>query len=449
MKLLDVICAPWAIMPDRYAQVLEIYNAHVRGPKIDLEAVSKQLGRPLDNQARPYDVRDGVAVLPVVGPIAKRMGALNQISGGTSSAFVGTQFQQALEDPTVRAIVLHIDSPGGAVDGTRELAHQIHAARGQKPVVAFADGLMASAAYWIGAAADRVLMAGETTQVGSIGVVATHVDMSRAEEKAGVKTTEITAGRYKRVTSQYAPLSEEGRTVLQDQVDAIYSLFVNDIATFRGVSPETVLERMADGRVFMGTKAMEAGLVDGVSTLQDLIQQLSHESQAGGWMPAAAAGVAASPETSTQGDSMEFTKENLLAHAPALAEDLRAEGAAAERARIQAVEEQAMPGHEALIAALKFDGKTTGPEAAAAVVAAHKKALAQTAVDLKSDAPPALPSSAIQTGAAGEPDKPQPKPLTVHEMAEKARAYQAEQAAKGITVTAAEAVAHVQNQKES
>lgn len=438
MRLLDVICAPWAIMPDRYTQILEIYNAHVRGPKIDLEAVSRQLGRPMDNQPRPYDTRDGVAVLPVVGPVAKRMGSLNQISGGTSSAFVLDQFQQALKDPTVRAIVLHVDSPGGSVDGTRELAQTIFDARGQKPVVAFADGLMASAAYWIAAAADQVLMAGETTRVGSIGVVATHTDMSRAEEKAGVKTTEITAGKYKCITSQYAPLTEEGRTVLQDHVDAIYSLFVNDIAAFRGVSSEIVLEKMADGRVFMGTKAVEAGLVDGVATLQGLIAQLSHETQTGGWTPPAAAGAAVPPQPSIQGDPMEMTKENLLAHAPLLAEELRAEGAAAERARIQAVEEQGMPGHEALVQSLKFDGRTSGPEAAAQVLAAHKKHLAKTAQDLASDAPPPVAPSTLAPS--------EPKPVTAQELAAKATAYQAEQAAKGITISIAEAVVHVQKE---
>src|SRR3990167_6400724 len=114
-------------------------------------------------------------------------------------------------------------------------------------------------------------MKGETTQVGSIGVVATHIDISKAEEKAGIKTTEVVAGKYKRVASMYEPLSEEGFNSIQEKVDYIYSLFINDIAKFRGVSPEQVLADMAEGRVFIGANAIKAGLVDGVSTLDGLV----------------------------------------------------------------------------------------------------------------------------------------------------------------------------------
>jgi len=200
------------------------------------------------------------------------MNMFSKISGGVSTELIGRDFTQAMNDPNVKSIVFYIDSPGGSVDGTQELARMVMSARGKKEVVAYTDGMMASASYWIGSAADKVYISGDTTQVGSIGVVAQHVDVSKAEEKMGVKTTEIVAGKYKRVASQYGPLTEEGKSALQEAVDYIYSAFVNDVAMFRGVSVEKALS-MADGKVFMGKQAIDAGLADGVKSLPDLIDR--------------------------------------------------------------------------------------------------------------------------------------------------------------------------------
>ena len=382
MKLLDVLTAPWAILPDKLLEIQEIYATHLRGDKIDLRAVEARIGRPLANEPRGYEVRDGVAVLPIEGIIAKRANLFSQVSGGVSTELVGRDFKEALVDPTVHSIVLDIDSPGGSVDGTETLAALVRSARGQKPVVAFTDGMMASAAYWIGSAADQVFIAGNTTQVGSIGVVAKHVDVSGAETQRGVRTTEIVAGKQKRVASQYGPLSDEGRQSMQDQVDYLYGIFVDDVAKHRGVSSAQVYAEMADGRVFIGTQAERAGLVDGVSTLDQLIADLNAR--------AGVRGLSATLEDE-QGATMELTLEKVVAEHPAIADALRTQGAAAERQRIQDVEAQCLPGHTALIAELKFDGKTTGPEAAQRVLAAEKAAREKHAADLRADAPTPLP----------------------------------------------------------
>lgn len=189
----------------------------------------------------------------------------------TSSRSAGEQLRAALDDPSIARIVLVVDSPGGTIDGTQELAYAVHAARGKKPIVAFADGLMASAAYYIGSAANEVYISGDNTLTGSIGVVTTHTDYSGLEQRLGMKTTEIYAGKYKRIASSVQPLSDEGRDYLQAQVDRMYSTFVHDVAMFRGVSAETVLKRMGDGRVFVGRQGIDAGLADGVATLDLLI----------------------------------------------------------------------------------------------------------------------------------------------------------------------------------
>lgn len=386
MQVLDVLCSPWAIQPDKLLELRAIYLAHARGEGVDLAAVEAKLGRKLENTPKRYTVVDGVAVLPLDGVLAKRMNLFMHVSGGTSTQLAARDLRQALDDPEVQSIVLAIDSPGGTVDGTQTLADMVRSAANEKPIVSWASGTMASAAYWIGSAGLQVYAADRTTQVGSIGVVATHVDVSAAEAQKGVRTTEITAGKYKRVASAYAPLSEEGRKTLQDQVDYTYSVFVDAVAQNRGASVEQVLERMADGRVFLGDQAVEAGLVDGIATLDEVIAGMKKHRRSA---------TASASITSTGASTMTITREQVAAEAPDLITALQAEGAAAERARIQAVEEQSLAGHEALIAGLKFDGKTSGPEAAAQVLAAERKSRATAASALAADAPAPLPVASV------------------------------------------------------
>jgi signal peptide peptidase SppA len=422
MKILDVLTAPWAIQPTKLLEIQGIYATHMRGEKIDIKGVEAAIGRPLSNQSQGYDVIDGVAVLPIIGVISKRMNLFSQISGGASAELVARDLKAAIADPAVKAIILQIDSPGGTVDGTETLANLVREAKMVKPTVAFADGMMASAAYWIGSAASEIYISDMVAQIGSIGVVATHQDISAAEAARGVKTTEITAGKYKRAASQFAPLSESGRQTIQDQVDSIYSVFVQTVADNRGVSVETVLQDMADGRVFIGQQAIDAGLVDGVSTLDALIAKLSQQG-AGAMVtarkPAAITqpAVAAESPTTSQGEQpMSINKEKVLADAPDVAKAFIAEGhdagiaagAQAERERIQAVFAQSMPGHEALIKTLAFDGKTSGAEAAVAVLGAERSLREKAMADRNAEAPAVVKHAAAPAEAAaaakGDPE---------------------------------------------
>lgn len=274
MRLIDIVCGPWAITPEMLMEIQGIYATHVRGEKINIPDVEAKLGRKLDNRYETFQVVDGIAIIPVDGVIAKRMNLFSQISGGASTELIKRDIEQALNDPAIKGIILNVDSPGGTVDGTSELADFIFNSRGQKPIVAFSDGMVCSAAYWIASAAEGLYISGDTNLIGSIGVVAAHRDLSKREEQWGVRTTEITAGKYKRIASQYAPLTEEGRADIQEKVDYLYAAFVGDVARNRGTSVEDVVSRMADGRVFTGKQSITAGLVDGVSTLDDLIDQL-------------------------------------------------------------------------------------------------------------------------------------------------------------------------------
>jgi signal peptide peptidase SppA len=476
-----------------FSEVQSIYARHLRGEKIDLAALEAKIGAPLPGATRGYDVTDnGVAIIPVDGVLSKRMNLLSQISGGTSMSILGADIQQALDDPLVNTIILNIDSPGGTVDGTQQLSDLIFNARGTKPIIALADGTMASAAYWIGSAADEVYAASQTTTIGSIGVVATHTDVSGAEAMDGYKTTEITAGKYKRIASQYAPLTQDGRQSIQDSVDYTYSIFVNDVARNRGTDAETVVNNMADGRTFQGQQAVDAGLVDGIATLEQLIGRAAAGEFAqymddGADDPAnpltqqagAPAGEQPQPEsggnpqtaqTPTQANEETMDVTKLKAEHPDVAAALIAEGATAERERIQAVHAAAMPGHEKLIATLAFDGKTTGGEAALQVIAAEKAKKGNRLAAMQADAAAAtVPHAAapepgeeedenddgqnaddMEDGASASPSggkaKKKASAITMQNagaIAAQAQVYQAEQRAKGVKISFAQAVDHV------
>jgi len=275
VNALDVLAAPWAILPARLQEIHRIYEQRLAGVAPDVQAIEAAIGRPLDNQHIPVEVRDGVAIIFIEGVIAKRMNMLTQISGGTSSELAAKELQKALADSAVHSIILAIDSPGGTVDGTQEIANMVYAGRQRKPVVTLASGTMASAAYWIGSAAQAVYISEDTTLTGSIGVVATHTDVSGSEAQRGTRTTEIFAGKYKRIASSFSPLTDAGRETIQSQVDHIYSVFVSDVARNRGVAVDVTLARMADGRVFVGQQGLSAGLVDGVATLSQLVARMS------------------------------------------------------------------------------------------------------------------------------------------------------------------------------
>lgn len=404
MRVIDVLTAPWAIMPDKLLEIRSIYDAHTDGKTIDLALIEARLGKPLQNAEQGYTVHSGVAVIPVNGVIGKRMNMFSEISGGASTELIARDINAALEDQSVQSILLHIDSPGGSVDGVENLADIIRAAAQIKPVVSFADGTMASAAYWLGSAADAIVASSSTAQIGSIGVVATHRDVSRAEEVAGVKTTEISAGRYKRIASQYGPLTESGQAEIQRQVDGIYTIFVDTVASNRGVSAEKVLSDMADGRVFLARDAQARGMVDYIASLGATIsnmangiwptnsQNRSNDNMTTGSTPS-------KPSTGGQPQpaaaAAEITIEMLNEKYPQIVTQIMQLGADAERDRIQSCEDAALPGHEKIVSAMKFDGKSTGADVALAIVREEKSLRVKHLNDFHSNAPQPLPHAAI------------------------------------------------------
>jgi capsid assembly protease len=256
----------WALQLAKLQEVTALVETIMAGEQPFPDAVIGRSGNRAADE--PYQVEDGVAVIPVMGTLAKKINLMTDMSGGTSYELLGKQFQAALADPNVIGILLEIDSPGGTADGVKTLADQIMAAREVKPIVAYSDGLMASAAYWLGSAADYV-MGSETAMVGSIGVAGTHYDRSGQDEQKGVKRTVISSGKFKRIANDAEPLTAEGKDYLQQMSDTIYQIFLNAVAQNRGETVETVASEMADGREFIGRQALDAGLVDQIGTMAE------------------------------------------------------------------------------------------------------------------------------------------------------------------------------------
>lgn len=446
MTLRDLIMGAWAIEPGMLREIQSIYAVHMRGEKIDLPAIEARLGRPLAHEQQDYSVEPGgIAVLRLSGVMAPKANLFLRVSGGISTQLASQQIESAVADARVRGIVLAIDTPGGNVVGVPEFADTIRWAADQKPLVVHTDNQLCSAGYWSGSAANAIYISGPVVSVGSIGVVVDRAYDPQARER----TESIAAGRYKRLAKPNEPLSDEARAVVQADVDYVYTLFVDAVAQHRGVTPEQVLERMADGRVFRGQQAIDAGLVDGVSTLDALVQSMAEDPAryatrrkavfAEAAPPSPSAGAAPKDTTSTremENPMPEETKAPLTRasfeqeHA-ALFALVRAEftqlGATQERDRIQAVLAvgDGLPGHEKLLATLAYDGKTTAAEASQAVLAAEKQARAAALAAHQQDAPPpAKPGAA----PADQPDEDKAQQVA------KAQAYAKE---KGIDFVAA------------
>lgn len=207
------------------------------------------------------------AILPLYGVVSQRMNLLTEYSGGTSTDVFGGWFDDAMADETVSRIVIDVDSPGGSVYGIAELSNKIYKARGTKPIVAVSNSLMASAAYWVASAADEVFVTAGG-EVGSVGVIAVHVDQSKANEQAGINVSYITAGEHKAEGNPDEPLADDARSFIQSRVDEYYEMFITDVARNRGKDKSYVKSNFGQGRVFGTNQSIRSGMADKIGSLE-------------------------------------------------------------------------------------------------------------------------------------------------------------------------------------
>ena len=260
----------WAVEADKLAAIAEFISIRaVLAQPIPSDALEKYAAAP-----RPLaSVRDSVAVLPLHGVLGHRLNLMSAMSGGTSTEQLGRDLDSLAADPSVSAIVLDIDSPGGTVAGTPELAAKITAARSSKPVIAVANARAASAAYWLASQASELVVT-PSGEVGSIGVVGMHRDMSKALEQEGIATTLIAAGKYKTEGNPFGPLSEEARAAFQQTVDDAYGQFVSAVAVGRKVDEQQVRDGFGQGRMVGARAAVRQGMADRIATLDETVTRM-------------------------------------------------------------------------------------------------------------------------------------------------------------------------------
>lgn len=217
---------------------------------------------------------EGIAIVPVMGTLVTRSGYLDAASGLMSYGALGDTIEAALTDPSVRAVLLEIDSPGGEVGGLFDLCDRIKALRqaNGKPLWALAHENALSAAYALASCADKLFVT-QTAEAGSIGVVAVHVDESGADEQAGLAWSFIYAGDRKVDANAHEPLSNRARTDIQADVDALYARFVTLVAQNRAISEDVV--RGTEAAIYRGDRAVTASLADAVMSRDETLANLA------------------------------------------------------------------------------------------------------------------------------------------------------------------------------
>jgi signal peptide peptidase SppA len=272
--IIRLLCdEPWAIIPAKLEAICEFINLKLSGANIEFQAFVPPQPSVLA-PGQENGAAQNIAVLPIYGVIAHRANMLTNMSGGMSLQKFGNELSALVNDPDIGAILLDVDSPGGSVAGVEETGDLIAAAARQKPILAHANATAASAAYWLASQASECWVT-PSGQVGSIGVMAAHQDTSVAQEKLGIKTTVISAGKYKAEGHDSQPLTETARDYMQERVDQYYTTFIQAVARGRHVPEKDVRAGFGQGRVVGAREALEMGMVDGVGTFDHVIDRLA------------------------------------------------------------------------------------------------------------------------------------------------------------------------------
>jgi len=384
----------WAITPSALENIISIasretmidsvVDAALKSAVAEERAIAARDAEPLPG-ARRAEVRDGVAIIPITGPIFPRATMFSMISGATSISTLSKDLQIALDDPQVHSIVFNIDSPGGEVTGVSEFSNMIFAARGQKPMISYVYGMAASAAYWIGSAADLMILA-DTAEAGSIGVVSAWTDTRERDAKSGVKTHEIVSSVSP--NKRPDPATDVGRGQIQALVDELAGIFVGAVARNRGVTADDVVQKFGRGGLLVGSSAVKAGMADSVGSFESEVMGLIDNNSPS--FP-----LYAGKETGMNVELLQkqhpdvyaaviakgkeqAIEENKAAVTAARAEG-KAEGVTAERARIQGIASVKSPGYEKLISEQMFSPEATMESVAVAILAAQNAKVEEAA----------------------------------------------------------------------
>jgi len=256
-------------MPAVHRKLCDIVEAHINGDAHRTNGIAGVF-EDKEPESYAYQAIGSVAVLPINGVLGKHVGALAKSSGATDIADIEDALDKAMTSLEIKGILLDVNSPGGTTIGIPELARKISMASMEKPVVAYTDGLMASAAYWLASGADAIL-ASQSAQVGSIGVYMAWMDDSRALEMQGYRAELIKRGKFKGMGVSGTSLSDDARALLQNSVDQVYGWFAGHVKLFR----EDILQEAMEGQTFFAADAKEQDLIDAIGAREDAIRQIN------------------------------------------------------------------------------------------------------------------------------------------------------------------------------
>lgn len=269
MKLMriwkQVIAEPWLITPSMHKVIADIVKAHIDGTA----HLQESLEDLFTEQTPIMEIENGIAVINCIGIIGKGLSKIEKACGCVDTNDLEDAIEQALTNQEVRGILLYVNSCGGTVTGTPELADIVRLASRQKPLIAYTDDAMNSAAYYISAGATAVYGA-SSASLGSIGCYMAILDSTVAYEMVGLKQEVIKDGTYKAAGLDGTSLTDEQRQNFQDEVDAISARFKSFVSGERvGVKPETM-----QGQSFYGFQAIGNGLLDRVCSMDEAKQDL-------------------------------------------------------------------------------------------------------------------------------------------------------------------------------
>jgi signal peptide peptidase SppA len=373
----------WAILADHFRASVNRFNQINLNLHIEQHTAEPQ-ARSSDESgsSRRYQLsKGGVAVIDIAGSMMKGESSLGE---SASTIAVRRAVRQAAADDECSAILLRIDSPGGTVSGTGDLADDVAAASNKKPVYAYCEDLCCSAAYWVASQCDKVF-ANATALVGSIGTYGVIEDSSGAAEQQGIKVHVVKAGAFKGAGVEGTAVTDDQLAMIQERIDKTNEHFVRGVAKGRKLSLATTRE-LADGRAHIAADAVKNGLIDGVQSFDDTLAQLSSKSRpkssstsTGSKSMSSEAGGAPVAATYPQlkaactGADASFLVAQL--EAGATVDVARANWAAEQNRQLAAVKAEneqlkAQAAKPGVVAGVKSGGRKTGAAAAAAEVEA-------------------------------------------------------------------------------
>lgn len=258
--------SPWAGTEEAFHVAAQAYE--------QIEARMAANLEPVTVGDKPnYTVENGTAIINIKGPLVNRdlPDEIANFAGLTTYPSLQRSFYAAANDKSVERVILDVDSGGGQVSGLFDTKEALIALKSVKPVATYAGETMASGAYWLGSFADTIT-ASPVAAVGSIGVIAVHIESKAAAESEGYKPYVIRAGAKKHLGHELESFSEEARAEMQRALDFTHNNFMQDVASNRGMSFASVAAGIGDGRVFYGQESLDVGLVDRLGSFSSLMQ---------------------------------------------------------------------------------------------------------------------------------------------------------------------------------